>query len=122
VRRAARRAALAVATPMPRHHWRLQTALLCAATASTLLLAVRALRVYRRRQRRRLSSNKAEPLCDATGGAFTAAAALVASTGSGLDQEQQLALYGLYKQATVGHGPDSGSAPPAWDVVAVLKW
>ena len=100
---------------------RLQAALLCAATASTLLLAVRALRAYRRRQTRMLSA-KAEPQCDTTGGAFTAAASLVASAGSGLSQEQQLALYGLYKQATTGHGPDSGSAPSAWDVVAVLKW
>ena len=98
---------------------RLQTALLCAVTASTMLLAVRALRAYTRRQRRGLAIVPV-PERDATGGAFAAAASLVASAGSGLTQEQQLALYGLYKHATAGQPP--GSAPPGWDVVAVLKW
>jgi acyl-CoA-binding protein len=61
---------------------------------------------------------------DATGGVFAACATRVASaSGSRLTQEQQVALYGLYKQATVGPWSDCGAAAPAaWDITGIVKW
>ncbi len=59
-------------------------------------------------------------LPDSVRGACQEAAAWAASHGGSLSEDDKLALYGLYKQAT--HGPCGAPAPSLLEFTARAKW
>lgn len=53
---------------------------------------------------------------------FVAAAEAILASDVLLPQSEQLELYALYKQATVGDAPPAAQSPPRWSIRERKKW